>query len=400
MARITKRLVDAETPGEHVRVIWDLELKGFGLKVTPVGSKIYVVQKRVQGRLRRFTIGRHGSPWTAETARSKALLILAAAVDGQDIMSGARKSSVTVAGLMDLYFAEGCRNKKPTTVKNETSFSERHIKPLLGQKKVSAIHAMDIERFMIDVAGGKTRKREKLGPRALSIVKGGKGVANRSRDLLSSALTFAVKKGYRTDNPAIGVKNYKLPPRERFLSKDEFGRLGRALKEAQSSEMNPHAIAAVRVIALSGARCGEIIGLKRDWLDFQASGARLPDSKTGARFLFLGVTAMDVIRLHLQTHESAFVFPATDGSQPFAGLKKIWRQIRKRADLEDVRLHDLRHSYASVGVSNGTSLYVVGKLLGHADADSTKRYAHLADDPLRRAADSISEDIAEMMKSD
>lgn len=247
---------------------------------------------------------------------------------------------------------------------------------------------------MRDVAAGKTRIDEKLGHRSRAIVTGGKGAANRTRDLLSSALSFAVRHGYRKDNPALGVRNYKMPPRERFLSPEEYRRIGKALDEGAKNGTNPYAVAAIRVLMLSGARTSEIVTLKRSWIDERIGGARLPDSKTGARFLILPVQALAIIRQLLDIHDSEFVFPSRDGGKPYAGLKKVWRQVRERARLNDVRLHDLRHSYASMAVMGGASLFVVGKVLGHSDPATTKRYAHIARDPIKLAAAEIATEIS------
>ncbi len=295
---------------------------------------------------------------------------------------------------MDRYFEEGCRSKKQSTIKIELSFSKRHIKPLLGSKSVSKLRSTDIERYMQDVAAGKTRVDEKLGHRSRAIVTGGKGVANRSRDLLSSALSFAVRQGYRTDNPALGVRNYKMPPRERFLTPEEYQRLGQTFDNAVRDGVNPYAIAALRVLTLSGARSGEIISLQRRWIDEQVGGARLPDSKTGARFLILPAPAIAIIRDVLDMHDNNFVFPGRSGTKPYGGLKKVWLQMREQAGLDDVRLHDLRHSYASIAVAGGASLFIVGKVLGHNDPATTKRYAHIARSPIKIAADEISLEIS------
>ena len=393
--KLTKRSVDALTSTDKDCFVWDSGIPGFGMKLNRGGTKTYIVQARIQGRSRRFTIGRHGSPWTPETARKRALAILGFVSQGID-PSGQqpRDKEISISHLMDRYFEEGCRSKKQRTIKNELSFSKRHIKPLLGSKSVRKLKSTDIERYMQDVAAGKTRVDEKLGHRSRAIVTGGKGVANRSRDLLSSALSFAVRQGYRTDNPALGVRNYKMPPRERFLTPEEYQRLGQTFDNAVRDGVNPYAIAALRVLTLSGARSGEIISLQRRWIDEQVGGARLPDSKTGARFLILPAPAIAIIRDVLDMHDNNFVFPGRSGTKPYGGLKKVWLQMREQAGLDDVRLHDLRHSYASIAVAGGASLFIVGKVLGHNDPATTKRYAHIARSPIKIAADEISLEIS------
>lgn len=396
--KLTLRSVEGLKSAEKDYFVWDSDIAGFGIKLNRGGNKTYIVQARISGRSKRFTIGSHGSPWTPEMARKKALAILGSVSQGVD-PSPQKDQEITISQLMDKYFDEGCRSKKLRTMKDELSFSRRHIKPLLGSKKVRMITRTDVERYMQDVADGKTRVNEKLGHRARAIVTGGKGAANRSRDLLSSALSFAVRQGYRADNPAFGVRHYKMPPRERFLTSEEYQRLGHAFTEALNNGANPYAIAALKVLALSGARTGEIISLERRWVDEQIGGARLPDSKTGARFLILPAPAIALIKEVVDMHDFKFVFPSRDGTKPYGGLKKVWRKIRKKASLDDVRMHDLRHSYASIGVAGGTSLFIVGKVLGHNDPATTKRYAHIAHGPIKSAADEISLEISGHLQS-
>ena len=398
--KLTKRLVEALEPGTGDYFIWDTEILGFGVRIYPPGSRGYLLQIRFRGRSRRFRIGLHGTPWTTETSRREALRRLGLTAAGIDPEEEKLKplSSMTVGALMDQYFDEGCRTKKPRTIKEEKSLSKRHIKPNLGRRNVAGPKKHDIEVFMAKVAKPDCMIDEKIGPRARAIVRGGKGAANRSKNLLSSALSLAVEIGLRPDNPAFGVKRFKVPPRERFLSAEEFKRLGQALTEAEAEGVNRYPIAAIRVLILSGARMSEILDLQRSWVDFQAGGVRLPDSKTGARFLVLGRPALDIIKNVLTLHDRIFVFPDRTGTKPYAGVKKIWRDIRKRADLQDVRLHDLRHSFASVGVLGGASLFMVGKILGHSDAATTQRYAHLADSPVKAAADEISEVVSRALE--
>ncbi len=407
---ITKRSVDAMQSSQGDVYLWDTKLSGFGIRLTSKGTRTYLVQYRVGGRggpTRRVTIGRHGAigadgqPITPDKARAaaKALLgIVASGGDPAEEKTKARKDP-TISVLVDLYFREGCTKKKPSTMAMEGGLARRHILPLLGKRKVRSLTRRDVERFMADVANGKTAMDEKTDKaRGRAIVRGGKGTANRTRDLLASILSFSVHEGLRDDNPAGGVKKYPMPPRERFLSPRELAILGEAVAAAEQTGQNPIAIAAIRFLMLTGCRKSEALTLRWEWVDFENGFLRLPDSKTGAKVVRLGAPALALLRDLPRQAGSPYVFPSTTGEGFLVGLPKIWNKIRAVADLEDVRLHDLRHTFGAVSASSGTSLYIVGKLLGHAQSGTTERYAHLADDPLREAADRTSEHIASHLK--
>ena len=181
------------------------------------------------------------------------------------------------------------------------------------------------------------------------------------------------------------------------MAKLGLDRLGKVLKEAENSGSNPFAIAAIRFLALSGCRKSEALTLRWEWVDFDRRCLRLPDSKTGAKVVRLGAAALQLLHDLPRLDENPHVFPSSTGIGHIVGLQKIWSAIRLKAGLPGVRLHDLRHSFASVGVSQGGSLYIVGRLLGHTQSRTTQRYAHLADDPLRFTADKISGHIAAAM---
>jgi integrase len=427
-AKITKRTVDATQAGARDTFIWDTETRGFGLKVTPVGNRIYVLQARLNGKPIRCTIGKHGSPWTPDKAREEAVRRLGQIASGTNPNAAKTeaKRDISVSQLSDLYLSEGCNKKRPSTVYVERGLIKRHIKPLLGRCRVKSLSRADIERFMANVAAGKTATDERTGKRGRAIVRGGTGAANRTTDLLASMLTFAVHRGLRPDSPVRGVKKYRLQPRERFLSPKELAMLGEVLTRAEADALaveknvrqgrprksgrkgrsdppageNPYAVAAIRLLTLTGCRKNEILSLRWDWVDFERAALRLPDSKTGAKVIPLGAPALQVLHALPRIESNPHVFPSAKGEGHLIGLQKIWARIRAQAELQDVRLHDLRHSFASVGAAGGDSLYVIGKLLGHAQSRTTERYSHLADDPLRAAADRIAGQIAAAMKGD
>jgi integrase len=402
-AKITKRTIDSAKAGERDCFIWDSELKGFGLKITPAGNRIYIVQYRTGGRgspTRRFTIGKHGAPWTPDKARTEAKRLLGSIADGNDPQTAkaAKKTAMTVNELCALYLKDGCETKKASTIATDKGRIKRHIKPLLGRKRVKDLTPNDIRRFMSDIAKGKTAVIAKTGKHGLARVTGGKGTASRTVGLLGGILSFAVDEGVRTENPAIGIKRYPDSKGERFLSPAELARLGETMSNLEGTEVL--AVPVIRLLILTGCRKNEILSLKWSEVDFSIGCLRLADSKTGQKIVMLGAPALQTLASLPKQEGSDYVFPAMKGDKHYVGLPKAWERIRKQAGLDDVRLHDLRHSFASVGAGAGMGLQVVGKLLGHKDPKTTARYSHIADDPARAAADRISGNIAAAMNGE
>lgn len=400
-AKITKRVVDSLEPGARTAFIWDVEIRGFGLKVTPAGRRVYLLQYRHDERLRRYTIGAHGSPWTPDAARNEARRLLGMVVAGRDPMGekSERRQAVSVGELCELYLSEGCDTAKPSTLEKNRSLIRRHIVPLLGRRKLKSLDRADIEAFLRDVAAGKTACDVKTGFRGRARVRGGPAAANRALALLSAMLTFAVHRGVRADNPALGVRKFKIDRLDRFLSAVELSQLGEALTRAESDGLNPFAIGAIRFLTLSGCRKSEALRLHWSDVDWDNQCLRLPDSKTGAKIVSLGAPALALLNGLPRVDGNSHVFVGEKPGHHLVGLQKIWERLRVRAGLEGLRLHDLRHSYASVGAAGGDSLLIIGRLLGHATHASTQRYSHLSDDPVRSAADRISSTIAKAMSA-
>lgn len=400
--RITKRVVDNAQPGPATYLVRDCDLKGFVLVVTAYGGKSYAIDYRAgrgrQGRKRRLTIGKHGSPWTPDTARHEAFLLLADVSKGIDPLDlrNADSKQLTVADLCDLYLSEGASHKKPSTLRGDRSRVANHLKPLLGRRRVDSITRGDIERLMLDVITGKTASR--LTKRtAGSVTVGGKGAAAQCVTLLSTLYNFAIARRITKDNPTKGVKKPPIRKMERFLSEQELARLSAAMEIETKTTGNLFPSAAIKLLLLTGCRKSEILTLEWRWVDFEHNCLRLPDSKTGAKVVYLNAPAKQLLQSLPQEIGNALVIGGTRSKRGIVGIDKPWSRIRLNANLLGVRLHDLRHSFASVGVRGGLSLPILGALLGHKNSMTTARYAHLSDDPLRAANEVIGATIESAM---
>ncbi len=413
--KLTKASVDG-APKKALRyTVWDAELKGFGLRVELSGTKTYVVRYRVgggrRGTLRQFKIGRSDklTPVEARAEAKSALAMVETGKDPQTDRVEARKT-LSVAELCDLYLAEGVATKKASTLILDTIRVERHIKPLIGGRKLTELGSGDVERMMNVIARGKVKTSEH--PHA----RGGKTASTKAVKLLRTMFNFAMGRKLCAANPCIGVKTFADGKRERFLSPAELGKLGDALTAAGGEGANPHHVAIVRLLSVTGARKNEIARLRWSEFDPERKLLQLEDSKTGRKVIRLGAAALELLS-KVQRTKSAYVFPdPRDASIPIRNLDWFWVGIRTRIDktareaaqaagqdaselvpFADVRIHDLRHSFASVGVAGGSGLFLIGKLLGHTHVATTSRYAHLDDDPLAAAADKISKEIAASM---
>jgi integrase len=398
--KLTKSAIDAASPQGEDYFLWDGELKGFGIKIAKGGRKSYVCKYRVgNGRkapTRRMTIGAHGSPWRVDQARAEARKLLGRAANGEDPAKDKQdeKKQVTVAQLCDLYLENGVGAKKASTIATDRGRIERHIKPLLGKKKVPDVTRADIKRFLQDIANGKTSVNEKTGLRGRAIVKGGKGTATRTVGLLGGIFSYAFDCGLIENNPVRGVKRFADKKGHRYLSQKELVALGHALADGEEQGLNPQALAILKLLVFTGARKGEIETLRWDAVDFEGGYLRLADSKTGQKAFPLNAGALEILSKIARLAGSPYVFPAHRSDGHYGGTPKVWRIIRSMAGLDDVRLHDLRHSFASIAVSGGASLPIIGALLGHTDSATTQRYAHLHDDPLKAASEAVGKRIA------
>lgn len=384
-AHITKRTVDAAKDRSTDLFIWDDKLAGFGLKVTPAGRKVYLFQYRMHGRgtTRRVTIGQHG-PWTPTRARDEAKRLAGLVASGTDpAAEHARKKGDTLADVFAQFMAEHVKTKlKPSTTYYYRLLADTHILPSLGRRTFGELQRSDVARFHHGLSDKPY-------------------VGNRTLAVLSKLFNWGEKHGLRPQgsNPCRHVEKYREGRRERFLSQAELGRLGDALREAETHQTaTPWTIAAIRLLALTGARLGEILTLQWAHVNTEQSCLLLPDSKTGRKAVMLNPPAVAVLQQIPRLNGNPYVICGAKTGEHLVNLEKPWRRIRAAAGLNDVRLHDLRHSFASVGAAmGGASLVVIGKLLGHSQPSTTARYAHLADDPVRAAGDAIGQRIAAAM---
>jgi integrase len=369
----------------------------------------YLVKYRTaEGRQRWCAIGRHGAPWTPESARAQARCILGEVAKGSDpgAEKRARRKATTVAELCDVYFgdAEAGRlltrrrtAKKASTLATDRGRIERHIKPLMGRMSVAAVAREDIEGFMHAVAEGKTAARIKTGRHGLARVSGGRGAATRTLGLLGAIFAYAVRHRMRPDNPVYGVERFADGRRERRLSDEEYGALGEALREAGAAGTWPPAVAATRFLALTGWRTGEALGLCWAEINLARRTARLADTKTGS-LRPLSHAACDALKA-LPRLAGDRVFAASRGGPDTAlHLKKFWPRIANLAGLPgDVTPHVLRHSFASLAGDLGYSEPTIAALVGHKGHTVTSRYVHTADAVLLAAADAVADRTAELM---
>lgn len=376
MAKITKRSVDGAAPGEREYFIWDEELKGFGLRVYPSGRKMYLAQFRAGGRVRRVNVGLHGAI-TAEDARTEAMKHLSVVRLGGDPAAerDRRKASPTMKEFGKRFLEEHVASHcKPTTQAEYKRSVELFINPKIGNHRIIDVTRGDIVEL---------HQSMKATPYQ----------ANRTLGVLSIMFTVAHTWGVRTDgvNPCWKVKRYKEEKRDRYLTAEELARLGRVLRESNAER---EAVNCIQLLLLTGCRLSEIQKLRWAYVDLDAGVLRLPDSKSGAKLVSIGQAAADVFKAIPRIEGNPYVITGQVKGQHLTDMQRPWRRLRKRAGLPDVRIHDLRHSFASDALQLGEDLTMIGRLLGHSQIQTTARYAHLKTGPVRAAADRVANAIA------
>jgi integrase len=402
--RITKRTVDALQSNGSEFTVWDDAVTGFGVRVRPTGAKSFVVIYRAgAGRgapMRRYTIAAVGKI-TAERARARAKIILGAVAHGHDParQKTAERGTPTVAELADQFMADHVRAKrKPGTAEFYRDILDRIVKPAVGTTKADKLTRHQLGRLHSSLSGTPFQ-------------------ANRVLTVVGSMYAFAGRTGIVPEgtSPARGIDKFKEGRRERFLTGEELERLGSAIREAEttgipwtvdqtkptakhvpkakrSTKIAPSAAAALRLLLFTGCRLREILHLRWEHVDFERGCLFLPDSKSGRKTVILNAPALAV--LNGMERIGPYVVPGDSPEQPRHDLKRPWDAVIRRAGLTGVRLHDLRHTYASFGAGGGLGLPIIRRLLGHAQTATTARYAHLDNDPLRRASEAIAGRIA------
>ena len=365
---------------EKDTVFWDRELSGFGVRIYPTGSKIYIAQVRGPEGSKRITIGRHGVIRTAE-ARKRAALFIARVKSGEGPVKKPPKPAreTSVGELAKRYMEEYAKVRyKPRTLASTRTVVHRHIVPSLGKLTLAAVQRAHI-----------TELHERLCSTP--------AVANRVVRILSLMYRLAEEWGLAHDgyNPCRAIRKYPDRRRERFLTEAEFERLGKTLHEAKTrGGASAPAVAALKLLMLTGCRKNEILSLRWENVALFEAELRLPDAKTGARVVSLSEPAVRLLDALPRLHGNPWVIPGRKPGTHMHGIEGAWKIIRKRAGLEGVRIHDLRHSFASRALALGEGLPMIGKLLGHAHLETTARYAHLTRDSVRASAIRIAESVA------
>ncbi len=376
MPKLIKRTVEAAGPRPKEYYLWDEDIPGLGLRVLPSGRKQYIIQYRTGRRSRRLSLG-PSTILTPEQARTRALTVLADALGGKDPAADrdALRKAPNVRDLAKRFDEQHISLRiKASTAKEYRRSLEKFILPKLGAMLVTQVTRTDIANFHHDLRHVPYQ-------------------ANRCLEIISKMFNLAELWGLRPDgsNPRRLIQKYPEVKRERFLSLDEIKRLGSVLREIETEgrEM-PSAILAIRLLLYTGCRLNEIMTLKWEYVDLEAAILHLPDSKTGAKKVYLGKPAVKLLEEAPAIVGNPWVITGAMPGARLTDLQPFWQRVRARAGLEGVRIHDLRHTFASTAVAAGHSLPIIGKLLGHTQVQTTARYAHLAASPAVFAVDSIT----------
>lgn len=412
--KLTKRVVDSLPVGAERAYVFDAELPGFGIAVMPTGIRTFFAQYRTpggrRGQKRRVKIGRYGQ-LTVEEARAAARRLLADVVHGADpaAILRSKKTNATVRELGVDYLAYVADHRRPSTAKEYGRMWERHILPEFGPMLVESVTTAQISAL---------HRRMRKTPY----------LANRVLALAGSFFAYSERQGVRPrhSNPTQDVEPYREQSRERFLTPAEVGRLGSALAQAEKVGLppaptrrrkpatgpkakhrpksagkpvpaNPFAVAAIRFLLLTGFREKEALSLRWTDVDLSRRVAVLPETKTGKSVRRIGAAATELLDSLPRIKGSPYVFPGAKKGEHLVEINRVWYAVRLAANLEDVRLHDLRHSFASAIASAGGSLLMISNLLGHKLTSTTAKYAHLLSDPIQSTADATAEHLASLL---
>ena len=370
--KITDKLVkEIEAPETSNRITYDTDIKGFGVRVTAASAKAFILNYRAGGRERRYTIGAYPD-WSVAAAREEAKELKRRINRGEDPMGErhSARAAPTVKDLAERYITDHLPKKRPSSQTDDKAMIDQIILPRLGKFKVADLRHADIDRLHREVT--------KRAPYR----------ANRTAALLSKMFSLAIKWEMRPDNPAKGIERNHEEKRTRYLLGDELARLTAALAEhPEQTSAN-----AVRLLLLTGARRGEVLSATWDQFDLEAGVWIKPSAHTKQKTehrVPLSAPAMQLLSDMKEKAETDYVFPGKNPDVPLTDIKHFWAAICRKAEIKDCRIHDLRHTYASILASAGLSLPIIGALLGHTQPNTTARYSHLFDDPLRQATERV-----------
>ena len=378
--KLTKTKVESMPLGS---ILWDTEVAGFGTR-RQRGKPIYFLKTRIGSRQRWFTIGKHGQPWAVDQARNRALAYLGDIAQDKDpaTIRDSESKMPTVTKAVEIYLAKDVDpSKRKSTAAQYRDVLERVCLPIVGQIRVHEIKSSDISDLHF-----KLRKNPVTANRAIAV--------------LSSLLNWCEQAGYRKKdtNPVRGIKKFKEKPRQRYLTTRELGRLGSALSGTERNNTEtPWVLGAIRLLLFTGMRRNEVLTLRWEHVNIEKSMLFLPETKTGPRVVYLSAPALAVLANLPRVSKNPFVIVGDKQGSHLVNIAKPWKRICKIARLRDVRPHDLRHSFASVGASGGVSLPIIGRLLGHSQMVTTERYSHLSADPVRAANEAMGNQIAAML---
>ena len=380
-AKLTKRTVETLAVLAKDYITFDTELAGFGIRVMPSGKRFFLVQYRRHGRTRRVMIGQFGII-TAEQARREATRMLGdvrGAAGDPAAQRDLERQATTMKQLGERFLKQHVAIRCKSSTQGEYKRSvELFLDQFFANQRVRSVTPADVAELHSSLSHIPYQ-------------------ANRTLGVLSKMMNLAETWGLRDkhSNPCEDIERYPERKRERFLSSGELRALGQALQAAEVDNVESfYAIAAFRLLLLTGCRLSEIQTLKWDHVDLNQMEFRLPDSKTGAKTVHLGDATVVLLRALPRVPGNPYVIVGKKEKAHLADLQRPWRRIRKSAGLGEVRIHDLRHTFASGGLLVGEGLSMIGKLLGHTQVQTTARYAHLASDPMKKAANKISDRLA------
>ncbi|MEC3909747.1 site-specific integrase [Sphingobium sp. CR2-8] len=405
-AKLNKRTVDALIPPKMGQVfIWDTEIKGFGIRVGPTGTKTFVIQyMNKEARIRRIKLGRFGV-LTVDQARDLAKVKLGEVAKGEDPAEEARRArkEMTVTELCDWYLTEaragrilGRKNRpiKESSLAMDESRIKTHIKPLLGKRIARHLTIADVEEMQDDVKNHKTQKSRSGGRGGKAT--GGPGVAARCLGTIQAILGHAKHKGLLAEHPTKGAKKLAGNKKTRRLSVVEIETLGKAMVYAEQQGVSPTGIAVIKLLLLTGYRREEGQAMQRAWVNPMGGFVAFPDTKTGEQIRAIGPEAIKVIVAQTQIVASTYVFPATTGDGPFTAVSACLQRVCGYAGISGVTPHTLRHTFASIAAELGFSELTIRAMLGHASQNVTQDYIHV-DEALKLAVRRTSDEIAKLL---